>query len=137
MHQPIDSSEVENSIVVLKVSSGEHIIALIKKETNSFLDVMHPYRIWTSITQSGNISMTIAKWDISIDEFHPIRVFKANLISCAKPNDIMVSNYKEALINIYDQDDEEESSTEEDLDKIESALSEMIQQSSKKDTKLH
>jgi hypothetical protein len=136
MHQPIDSSEVEKAIAVLKVSSGEHIIAVIQNETNSFLDLMHPYRIWTSMTQSGNISMTIVKWDISVDETHPIRVFKSNLISCAKPNNIMISNYKEALTSVYEEDDEE-SSTEEDLDKIESALSEMIQQSSKKDTKLH
>ena len=136
MHQPIDSSEVEKAIAVLKVSSGEHIIAVIQNETNSFLDVMHPYRIWTSITQSGNISMTIVKWDISVDETHPVRVFKSNLISCAKPNNIMILNYKEALTSVYEEDDEE-SSTEEDLDKIESALSEMIQQSSKKDTKLH
>lgn len=136
MHQPIDSSEVEKAIAVLKVSSGEHIIAVIQNETNSFLDVMHPYRIWTSITQSGNISMTIVKWDISVDETHPVRVFKSNLISCAKPNNIMILNYKEALTSVYEED-VEESSTEEDLDKIESALSEMIQQSSKKDTKLH
>lgn len=136
MHQPIDSSEVEKAIAVLKVSSGEHIIAVIQNETNSFLDVMHPYRIWTSMTQSGNISMTIVKWDISVDETHPVRVFKSNLISCAKPNNIMILNYKEALTSVYEEDDEE-SSTEEDLDKIESALSEMIQQSSKKDTKLH
>ena len=136
MHQPINSSEVEKAIAVLKVSSGEHIIAVIQNETNSFLDVMHPYRIWTSMTQSGNISMTIVKWDISVDETHPVRVFKSNLISCAKPNNIMILNYKEALTSVYEEDDEE-SSTEEDLDKIESALSEMIQQSSKKDTKLH
>lgn len=133
MHQPV---EEENRTLILKLSSGETVVATVSKETQGYVEVMNPFRVML-IPNGNGMSLTILRWDMTIDFDYPVRIFKNTIVACGKPNEAMQSNYNEIVANGFDtsEEEEEESSTENDLEKIEEKVKELLKQS--KSSKLH
>lgn len=133
MHQP---AEEENRTLILKLSNGETIVATVTKETQGYVEVMNPFRIML-IPNGHTMSLTILRWDMTIDFDYPVRIFKNTIVACGKPNEPMQTNYNEVVANGFDtnEEEEEETSTENDLEKIEEKIKELLKQS--KSSKLH
>lgn len=132
MHQP---AEEESRTLILKLSNGETIVATVTKETQGYVEVMNPFKVML-IPNGHSMSLTILRWDMTIDFDYPVRIFKNTIVACGKPNGPMQSNYNEVVANGFDtNEEEEESSTENDLENIEDKVKELLKQV--KSSKLH
>lgn len=132
MHQP---AEEESRTLILKLSNGETVVATVTKETQGYVEVMNPFRVML-IPNGHSMSLTILRWDMTIDFDYPVRIFKNTIVACGKPNETMQTNYNEIVANGFDtNEEEEESSTENDLEKIEEKVKELLKQA--KCSKLH
>ena len=134
MHQPVEE-EPENRALILKLSNGETVIGTVTKETQGFVELTNPFRIMI-IPNGMHMSLTILRWDMTIDFNYPVRVFKNTIVACGKPNETMMMNYNEVVSNGFDSNEsEEEESTEKDLESIEEKINELVKQA--KSSKLH
>lgn len=133
MHQPVEETS-EERLMVLKLANGETIMGQVDKETQGYIEVKLPLRLVTFFNQKGNISLSMLKWDVTIDFDYPVRVFKNTIVACGKPTEMMVSNYKEVMTNGFEEESEE-TTTEQDLESIEEKIAEVMKQI--KGTKLH
>lgn len=137
MHQPVEAqSNIEERIVVLKLANCETMVATVFKETNGYIEVMQPFRIIVAPTQSGSISLSLFKWDFTTDEDYPVRLFKTTIVSCSKPNAMMLGYYRDAILSSENEEyGAEEKTAEENLEEIEKRMIEILKEA--KDTKLH
>lgn len=132
MHQPVEAEE--NRTLVIKLANGETIVGTVTKETQGYIELTNPFKLMM-IPNGHSLSLTILRWDMTIDFDYPVRVFKNTIVACGKPNENMMSTYNEVVANGFDTNEEEESSTENDLEKIEEKVKELLKQS--KSSKLH
>lgn len=128
MHQPNEESDVSR-ILVVKLSNGETVVGTVTKETSGYIELTDPYKLVMMLNKSGNMNLTIMKWDMTIDFDYPVRVFKNTIVACGKPNDKMVETYREIVENGFDVSEEGDGSLEDDLDTIESKLKEILKNS--------
>lgn len=134
MHQPAEEQS-ENRLMIIKLANGETIIGSISKESQGYVEVTLPFKLLTLYNQRGNMNLSIIKWDFTIDFDYPVRIFKSTIVACGKPNDQMVQTYREVIENGFDTNDEEETTTEQDLESIEEKIAEVMKQI--KGSKLH
>lgn len=136
MHQQVEEQS-HDRLMVIKLANGETVIGQVEKETQGYIELKLPLRLVTFFNQRGNINLSIVKWDVTIDFDYPVRVFKNTIVACGKPTDMMVSNYKEVMTNGFNDDgsEEEETTTEQDLESIEEKIAEVMKQL--KGSKLH
>jgi hypothetical protein len=133
MHQPVE--EEPSRTLILKLSNGETVIGNVSKETPSYVELTNPFRIMM-IPNGMHMSLTILRWDMTIDFDYPVRVFKSTIVACGKPNETMMMNYNEVVSNGFDSNEsEEEESTEKDLETIEEKINELVKKA--KSSKLH
>jgi len=132
MHQPVE--EETNRTLILKLSNGETVIGNVSKETPSYVELTNPFRIMM-IPNGMHMSLTILRWDMTIDFDYPVRVFKNTIVACGKPNETMMMNYNEVVSNGFDTSEPEEESTEKDLEMIEEKIGELVKEA--KSSKLH
>jgi len=132
MHQPVE--EETNRTLILKLSNGETVIGNVSKETPSYVELTNPFRIMM-IPNGMHMSLTILRWDMTIDFDYPVRVFKNTIVACGKPNETMMLNYNEVVSNGFDTSEPEEESTEKDLETIEEKIGELVKEA--KSSKLH
>ena len=132
MHQPVE--EETNRTLILKLSNGETVIGNVSKETPSYVELTNPFRIMM-IPNGMHMSLTILRWDMTIDFDYPVRVFKNTIVACGKPNETMMMNYNEVVSNGFDTSEPEEESTEKDLETIEEKIGELVKEA--KSSKLH
>lgn len=134
MHQPVEE-ETPDRALILKLSNGETVIGNVTKETPSYVELTNPFRIMM-IPNGMHMSLTILRWDMTIDFDYPVRVFKSTIVACGKPNETMMMNYNEVVSNGFDSNEsEDEESTEKDLETIEEKINELVKQA--KGSKLH
>jgi hypothetical protein len=134
MHQPVEEETI-NRTLILKLSNGETVIGDVTKETPNYVELSNPFRIMM-IPNGMHMSLTILRWDMTIDFDYPVRVFKSTIVACGKPNETMMMNYNEVVSNGFDSNEsEEEESTEKDLETIEDKINELVKQA--KGSKLH
>lgn len=131
MHQPPE--EEVGRILVLKLANGETVVGTVAKESQGYIELSNPFKL--SMVQNGStMSLTILRWDMTIDFDYPVRVFKNTIVACGKPNDSMLSTYTEVVMNGFDTnelEDDDESLVEE----VEDRLKEIVKNS--KMNKLH
>jgi hypothetical protein len=132
MHQPVE--EETNRTLILKLSNGETVIGNVSKETPSYVELTNPFRIMM-IPNGMHMSLTILRWDMTIDFDYPVRVFKNTIVACGKPNETMMMNYNEVVSNGFDTSEPEEESTEKNLETIEEKIGELVKEA--KSSKLH
>lgn len=137
MHQPVEnSSSIEERIVIMKLANCETVIGTVFNETNGFIEMMQPFRVMVTPTQTGNISLSLFKWDFTSDENYPVRLFKMSIVSCSKPNEMMLGYYRDAILSSEnDEYEESEKTAEENLEEIEKKMMEILKEA--KDSKLH
>lgn len=138
MHQPVETqTSIEERIVIMKLANCETVIGTVFNETNGYIEMMQPFRVMVTPTQTGNISLSLFKWDFTSDENYPVRLFKMSIVSCSKPNDMMLGYYRDAILSSENDEYEEkkENTAEENLEEIEKRMIEILKQS--KDSKLH
>lgn len=120
MHQPTENQD--SVALILKLANGETIIGTVEKETPTHIEIRKPFRLVTIMNQEGNLSLTIMKWDITMDFNYPVRLFKTTIVACAKPNAEMLKGYEDILKNGFNSSDDDEDDTvsidEEAMDKI-------------------
>lgn len=133
MHQPVEE-KIEDRLTVIKLSNGETVIGNVSKETQGYIELSLPFKLMTFFNQRGNMSLTIIKWDLTIDFDYPVRVFKSCIVACGKPNEQMVKSYKEVVEGGFDTNIED-TDTEQDLESIEEKIAEIMKQA--KGIKLH
>lgn len=125
MHQPVEEETTDRALI-LKLSNGETVIGNVTKETQGYVELTNPFRIMM-IPNGMHMSLTILRWDMTIDFDYPVRVFKSTIVACGKPNETMMTNYNEVVSNGFDSNEpEEEESTESSLEEIENKLKEII-----------
>lgn len=133
MHQPIENQDTVS--LILKLANGETIIGIVEKETPTHIELRKPFRLVTIMTQEGNLSLTIMKWDITMDFNYPVRLFKTTIVACAKPNELMQKNYDGILLNGFDSSEDEEEKDTVSLD--EEALDKIMKELKDSNTKIH
>lgn len=118
VHQPTENQDIIT--LVLKLANGETIIGTVEKESPTHIELRKPFRLLTVMTQEGNLSLTIMKWDITMDFNYPVRLFKTTIVACAKPNAEMLKSYNDIVENGFDTSEEDDSVSidEEAMDKI-------------------
>ena len=108
MHQ--ENTELEKSgfkiCKVLKLSNMDTIIGDVIKETQSYIDVMLPLKLLMVYHADGKITLSVVKWDLTMDYKHPIRVYKTSLVACGEPTEEMVSNYRESLNSMMSKEED-------------------------------
>lgn len=137
MHQLVEEHS-ENRLMIMKLTNGETIIGNVSKETQGYVEVSLPFKLITFFNQRGNMNLSIIKWDFTIDFDYPVRIFKPTIVACGKPNDQMIQSYRELIENGFDtngESEEEETTTEQDLESIEEKIAEVMKQL--KGSKLH
>jgi len=134
MHQPVEEETTDRALI-LKLSNGETVIGTVVKETQGYVELTNPFRIMM-IPNGMHMSLTILRWDMTIDFDYPVRVFKNTIVACGKPNETMMMNYNEVVSNGFDtSESEEEESTEKNLETIEEKIGELVKEA--KSSKLH
>lgn len=131
MHQPHE--EEVGRVLVLKLANGETVVGTVAKESQGYIELSNPFRL-VMIPNGSTMSLTILRWDMTIDFDYPVRVFKSTIVACGKPNDHMLTTYTEVVTHGFDTnetEDEVESSDQEAEDR----LKEMVKNS--KVNKLH
>lgn len=134
MHQPVEEIQ-ENRLMIVKLANGETVVGQIERETQGYIEMKMPLKLVTFFNQRGNLTLSVLKWDVSIDFDYPVRIFKSTIVACGKPNDNMTKNYNDIMTSGFTPDEEEETSTEQDLETIEEKIAALMNQT--KGVKLH
>jgi hypothetical protein len=94
MHQPTE--DVTTKICkVFKLSNGETIIAVLTKETPSYIEIEKPFKLIGMVNEEGSLNLGIYKWDYTIDYKYSTRVFKNGIVSVSEPTKNMTATYLE------------------------------------------
>jgi len=84
---------------VLKLSTGETLIASIETEASTYIDVVRPIKILIAPYGEDTFNVVMVKWDPILDFNLPIRVFKTSIVSVAEPK----YQFKKSYLEIYDE----------------------------------
>lgn len=133
MHQPVEEIK-ESRLMIVKLANGETVMGQVERETQGYIEMKMPLKLVTFFNQKGNLTLSVLKWDVSIDFDYPVRIFKSTIVACGKPNENMTNNYNEIMTSGFTPD-EEETSTEQDLETIEEKIAALMNQT--KGVKLH
>lgn len=98
MYQHIKKNDLKIMCKIFKLSNGESIICIVKKETPSYVEIETPFKLNTLYTPHGTVNLAVFKWDHTIDYDSPIRIYKNSIVAIGNPNDDMYYNYT-AMIN--------------------------------------
>jgi hypothetical protein len=98
MHQTTEDATTK-ICKVFKLSNGETIIALLTKETPSYIEIEKPFKLVGIVNSQGNLNLGIYKWDYTIDYRYPTRVFKNGIVSVSEPTKNMMTTYLEMTSN--------------------------------------
>lgn len=82
---------------IFKLSNGETVVGSVIKETVSYIEIENPLRFVTYMTNSGNLNISILKWDPTFDTKYPVRIFKTSIVACAEPTQSIIKNYNEII----------------------------------------
>jgi|694.fasta_scaffold07822_17 hypothetical protein len=99
---------------VFKLSNGETIIANVKKETVSYIEIDDPLKFVMYMTNSGKLSITILKWDPTFNTQYPVRIYKTSIVACAEPTSDIIKNYDEIIDSGLHLEERIEEDTEEE-----------------------
>jgi hypothetical protein len=125
MHQPTEDTRTD-ICKVIKLSNGETLIAVLTKETPSYIEVEKPFKLIGMVNEEGSLNLGIYKWDYTIDYKYSTRVFKNGIVSVSEPTKNMTATYLEMISNndIYrDYVPDEESEVE---DRREDLMSDLL-----------
>jgi hypothetical protein len=84
---------------VLKLSTGETIIASIEVEATSFIDIRRPVKVILVPQNENTFTAMMMKWDSSMNFDLPVRIFKSSIVSVAEPTE----SFKDSYIEIYSE----------------------------------
>jgi hypothetical protein len=94
MHQEEQENQDSYDVCkIFKLTNGETIIALVSKETLSYVEVTMPYKLATVNLSSGRSHLVAQEWDTSINSDVPIRVFKTGIVAVAEPNEVIMKSF--------------------------------------------
>lgn len=126
---------------VLKLSTGETIIASVEVEATFFIDIRRPVKIMLVPRDENTFSAMMVKWDSSMNFNLPVRIFKAAIVSVAEPTE----SFRESYIEIYsefetylnetEESDKQENEKEDDISSDLEKIMKMIKSSA--NTTLH
>jgi len=94
MHQPTEDV-ITKICKVFKLSNGETIIAVLTKETPSYIEIEKPFKLIGMVNEEGSLNLGIYKWDYTIDYKYSTRVFKNGIVSVSEPTKNMTATYLE------------------------------------------
>lgn len=100
MHQPTED-DMTRICKVFKLSNGETIIAVLTKETPSYIEIEKPFKLIGMVNHEGSLNLGIYKWDYTIDYKHSTRVFKNGIVAVSEPTKNMTATYLD-MINTND-----------------------------------
>jgi len=98
MHQEEQEQEHQDSYGICKIfklTNGETIIALVSKETRSYVEVTMPYKLATVDLSSGKSHLVAQEWDTSINSDVSVRVFKTAIVAVAEPNELIMKSFSD------------------------------------------
>ncbi len=131
MHQKEEQTKLEEVCKVFKLSSGDTIICLVTKETQSYVEVEVPYRLSMIQTPHGTANLAMFRWDHTISYDSSIRVYKNSIVAVGDPTSDMITHYSDLMNNIINdskEDDAEESdSNEKEADEMDSLMKKLLQ----------
>lgn len=87
---------------VLRLSTGDTIIASITEEASSYIDVFRPIKVAIASKTDNTFNVMLLKWDPTTNFSLPMRIFKTGIVSVGEPNDEFLNSYME-IYNEYEQ----------------------------------
>jgi len=84
---------------VLKLTTGETLIASIETESTTYVDLHRPIKILIAPRGTDSFSVMMIKWDSSMNFALPVRVFKSSIVSVAEPD----QQFKESYMDIFNE----------------------------------
>ena len=92
---------------ILKLSTGETIIASIETESATYVDILRPIKIILVPHGKESFNVLMVKWDLSINFELPVRVFKTSIVSVSEPEISFKESYAD-IFNDYENEDVED-----------------------------
>jgi len=117
---------LEQSLKLIKLTTGENIIGEIVEDTPSLIIMKHPLRAML-IPRADNINLALLRWDF-LFEFDSISFNKSTIVAFGQVSNEIEQAYAESIGRYYDKEessivDKSESSDEEFMDELERAFS--------------
>jgi hypothetical protein len=108
---------------ILKLSSGETLIAAVVNAEDDYIEVEMPFRLVTTVNNRGNLNLSILKWDVTIDMTRTIIIYKNSIVAHGEPTENMRSSYFDLLNNGFGSN-EEEVDDEEEKENLDASITE-------------
>lgn len=97
---------------LIKLSTGESIIAYILSETSLYVEVYRAIKILMTPRSENSYAILMVKWDVAMDFKLPVKVFKTAIVSVGE----LDSQFEKSYLDLYEEYDLENNFLE---DKVE------------------
>lgn len=113
---------MEQSLKLIKLSTGENIIGEILQETSLIVIIKHPLRAMI-IPKENGFNLALLRWDFIFD-FESVAFNKNAIIAFGQVTNEISEAYAESITRYYNNINESEDSSEESyMDELEKAFS--------------
>jgi len=109
---------------ILKLSTGETIIASIETESATYVDILRPIKIILVPQGKESFNVLMVKWDPSINFELPVRVFKTSIVSVSEPEISFKESYAD-IFNDYENEDVEDELQFDDIKNVDDLSKEL------------
>lgn len=87
------------SCKLLKLTTGETIIAVVVSETSSYVEIHRAIKILMTPKGTDSYAILMVKWDAAMDFEEPVKVFKTSIVSVAEPE----AQFKKSYMEVFEE----------------------------------
>ena len=84
---------------LLKLTTGETIIAVVVSETSSYVEIHRAIKILMTPKGTDSYAILMVKWDAAMDFEEPVKVFKTSIVSVAEPE----AQFKKSYMEVFEE----------------------------------
>ena len=97
---------------LIKLNTGESIIASVMSETSTYIEVHRAIKILMTPKGTESYAILMVKWDPSMDFEVPVRVLKNAIVSIGEPEE----QFKKSYMEVYEEYDLKNAFLEDEVD---------------------
>jgi hypothetical protein len=87
------------SCKLIKLTTGETIIAMVVSETSSYVEIHRAIKILMTPKGTDSYAILMVKWDAAMDFEEPVKVFKTSIVSVAEPE----AQFKKSYMEVFEE----------------------------------
>jgi hypothetical protein len=87
------------SCKLIKLTTGETIIAMVVSETSSYVEIHRAIKILMTPKGTDSYAILMVKWDAAMDFEKPVKVFKTSIVSVAEPE----AQFKKSYMEVFEE----------------------------------